>query len=122
MRFSDLDALGHVNSLSIAQYFENRRVAMFNGLSPGWPHLPAIFVLVNLTIDYRHELHYPADLRVGLKLLAMGDTSLQLAAAVFRGDTAIAASTSVQVLIDTTTRKPTAITLDLREKLQRHLS
>lgn len=115
VRFSDLDALGHVNNLSIGQYFENARVALFTALMPNWPQRAQLFVLANLTIDYVRELHYPAKVQVGTRLIKFGRSSMYGAAAVFRGDDMIAACTTVSVFIDEKTRQPTEIPAALRE-------
>jgi len=60
VRFSDLDPLGHVNNLSVGQYFENARVALFSQLFPKWPLCEQLFVLAHIDIDFLRELHYPA--------------------------------------------------------------
>jgi acyl-CoA thioester hydrolase len=82
VRFSDTDLVGHVNNVAIAAYVETGRVAFAGGL------LAAAALRVGLTlrrveIDYRSELHYPAQLDVGSCLLAIGRTSLTVGTGVF---------------------------------------
>ncbi|MBI1273345.1 MAG: hypothetical protein GC131_04595 [Alphaproteobacteria bacterium] len=117
VRFSDLDALGHANNLSIAQYFENIRVSMFMKAMPEWPHCNGIFVLVHISADYLSELHYPALVQTGLKVTGFGASSMKMASAVFRDETVVAACETVSVFIDETTRKPVTIPQDMRGKI-----
>jgi acyl-CoA thioester hydrolase len=117
VRFSDLDPLGHVNNNSIGQYFENARAALFMNITPHWPHREQLFILARVAVDFRRELHMPADLRIGTGVLKVGNTSLTLANALFKGDEGIAYCESVSVLINRRTRKPIPITDELRKLL-----
>src|ERR1700722_18534376 len=128
VRFSDLDPLGHVNNNAIGQYFENARADLFMKLTPDWPRRPQIFVLARIAIDFRRELHLPAKLRIGSSVMRLGNTSLTLANALFRGlpsperssgfarggDHGISYCESVSVLIDLKSRKPVPVPDDVR--------
>jgi acyl-CoA thioester hydrolase len=117
VRFSDLDALGHTNNNAIGQFFENARAILFMEVTPSWPYRDQIFVLAHIGIDYRHELHMPADLRIGTAVTGFGRTSMRMASALFHSQIGIAYAETVSVLIGETSRQPVAIPLDLREKL-----
>ncbi len=118
VRFSDLDPLNHVNNNAIGTYFENARAFFFHKITPQWPHGDHIFVLGRISIDFRRELHMPADLRIGTGVIKLGTTSMILCNALFRGDDGLAYCESVSVLINQTTRQPTPLPDDLRQKLQ----
>jgi acyl-CoA thioester hydrolase len=121
VRFSDLDPLGHTNNNAIGQFFENARAILFMEVTPRWPHRDQIFVLARIAIDYRHELHMPAKLRVGTRITSFGRTSMRMASALFHtrpeGDIGIAYAETVSVLIDEASRKPVEIPQDLRKLL-----
>lgn len=117
VRFSDLDPLGHVNNNSIGQYFENARAALFMEVTPHWPHRDQLFILARIAVDFRRELHYPAQLKIGTGVASIGRTSMTLINALFRGDDGIAYCESVSVLISQTTRKPVEVPQDLRKVL-----
>jgi acyl-CoA thioester hydrolase len=98
VRFSDTDLVGHVNNVAIAAYVESGRVAFAGGL------LAAAEVQVGLTlrrveIDYRSELHYPAQLDVGSCLLAIGRTSLTVGTGVFVAGRCAATARGVLVAV-----------------------
>jgi acyl-CoA thioester hydrolase len=120
VRFSDLDPLGHTNNNAIGEYFENARAALFMEVTPSWPRRDTIFVLARISIDYRHELHLPADLRIGACVTGFGRTSMRMASAVFHGDIGIAYAETVSVLIEEKSRKPAEIPADLRALLARY--
>ncbi len=120
VRFSDLDPLGHVNNNAIGTYFENARADLFLEVTPNWPHRDQLFVLARTSIDFRRELHLPAQLRIGTGVVSMGRTSMVLVNALFRGDDGLAYCESVSVLIDRKTRKPVAIADDLRVLLRKY--
>jgi acyl-CoA thioester hydrolase len=120
VRFSDLDPLGHVNNNAIGTYFENARADLYREITPLWPRGDQFFVLARTAIDFRRELHLPAQLRIGTGVVSVGRTSMLLINALFRGDEGLAYCESVSVFIDSITRKPTEIPQDLREVLQKY--
>ena len=122
VRFSDLDPLGHVNNNAIGQYFENARAALFMEVTPEWPRRDRLFVLARIAMDFRRELHMPADLRIGTAVLRLGHTSLILGSALFHGEDGIAYAETVSVFIDNTTRKPVEIPNELRSILERYMA
>jgi len=115
VRFSDLDPVGHVNNNAIGQYFENARAAFFMNITPSWPRGEELFVLARIAVDFRRELHLPAQLYVGTGVIKVGRTSLTLANALFKGNDGIAYCESVSVLIDQRSRKPIPISEELRK-------
>jgi acyl-CoA thioester hydrolase len=100
VRFSDTDAVGHVNNVAFTAYIESGRVAYAFELATrvGDAGLTAM-VLRRLEVDYLSEAHYPADLRVGSRLLHVGRTSFVVGTGVFAGDRALCTARSVLVVV-----------------------
>jgi acyl-CoA thioester hydrolase len=121
VRFNDLDALGHVNNNLFGVYFETARVAFLNhlGFTRG-PVDPAL-VVVRTEIDFRVELHYPADLKIGLSLLKLGNTSMTYGLGVFTPNVCHATCRAVLVRLDAETRRPTPLTESERIKFGAYL-
>lgn len=98
VRFCDTDASGHVNNTAYAAYFESGRVAFTRSLSKfhevahGW-------ILGQLTINYIEECHYPASLRIGTRVIKIGNKSLTLGSAVFDGEKCLATADSVLIFL-----------------------
>jgi len=121
LRFSDIDMLGHVNNVAYAALIESGRIAYARevlGMNR-WPGV--ILVMARIEIDYRAELHYPAVVQIGSRLMRIGRTSLVLGNSVFRGDLCAATSVTTLVIIDSSTRRPVAIEAAARAKLEGHL-
>ena len=98
VRFGDLDPNQHVNNAVYATYFESSRVSLVkdkaNGLMPdgfGW-------VLVRLDIHFRHELHWPGTIELGLCVHKLGRTSVHFDQAVFSKGRCVASARSIVAL------------------------
>ena len=115
MRFSDQDAVGHVNKVAVAAYVETGRVAFGHQRrvdgDPG-----SSFILARLLIDYRAQAHYPGEVRVGTRLLRIGRTSFTVAHGVFKDGTCIA--TAECVLVHTSDGVPAPIEGAFRDQLE----
>jgi acyl-CoA thioester hydrolase len=100
VRFSDTDAVGHVNNVAFTAYVESGRVAYAFELAAriGDTGLTSM-VLRRLEVDYVGEAHYPADLRVGSRLLHVGTTSFVVGTGVFVGNRCVATARSVLVVV-----------------------
>jgi acyl-CoA thioester hydrolase len=100
VRFSDTDAVGHVNNVAFTAYIESGRVAYAFDLAArvGDAGLTAM-VLRRLEVDYLSEAHYPADLRVGSRLLHVGRTSLVVGTGAFVGDRCVCTARNVLVVV-----------------------
>ena len=120
LRFSDQDSLGHINNVAYAAYVEQARVALFEKL--GRPKDDQIdYILANLQIDYRREMHFPGNVNVGACLLKIGTKSITTGYGLFKDAETIATASSVNVFFNTSTRASVAISDDLRRDLEREL-
>ena len=113
IRFSDTDMLGHVNNVAYAAMVESGRIAYLRSVVPG-----LYVVMARIEIDYRAELHYPAEIDVGCTVLRVGRSSIVMGNGVFDGDVCGAAAVTTLVLIDKGTRRSTAVPDEARAKLE----
>lgn len=116
VRFSDTDAMGHVNNVAIAAYIESGRVAHGFDLLRDLRTDDGMVILRRAAIDYLDELHYPGAVRVGTTLLRVGTTSYTTGSGVFEGDRCVATAESVLVHADADGAR--AIDGDLRRRLE----
>lgn len=105
IRFSDQDALGHVNNAAIAVYFEQSRCETLLPLVHGSGVAGLDFVLARIVIDYLQEIRYPGVVDVGLTISRFGTKSLVLSSAVFAGASCCVLSEATVVFFDTLNRK-----------------
>ncbi len=120
IRFSDTDMIGHVNNVAFAALIESGRVAFtHSGVVTGMPRT-LLIVMARIEIDYRAELHWPADIDVGSRLLRIGNSSFSIGNGVFHGDLCAATSVTTLVVIDRSTRKPVPIPAAVRVQLEKY--
>ncbi len=117
IRYSDQDAMGHVNNVAIAQYIEVGRTKLIYGLLKKFIQGNLEFVLAHVAIDYHREFHYPGTVDVGARILRVGNKSLTTGYGVFLGDVCVATCRSVNVFFDLATRKAVEPPDDLRAVL-----
>ena len=87
VRWGDMDAMGHVNNIVYFQYVESARVGYCE--SWGWKSRDMSSarqgpVVVSQTFNYRRQLHYPAEVEVGLECTEVRHRSFVLSFAIFR--------------------------------------
>lgn len=120
LRFSDQDSLGHINNVSYAAYVEQGRVAFIDTLlrsrGDGIDYL-----LANVRIDYRREMHFPGSVDIGARLLRIGNKSITTGYGLFKDGVNVATADSVNVFFDPATRKTLAIPDSLRRILEEEL-
>lgn len=104
LRFSDTDAMGHVNNRIAAVLTEGGRMALIT--APGLAMDGQLFILAQQTFDYRAELHFPGQPRVATWLQDVGRSSFTLGQAVLTegGTLAVLASASAVQISDKTRR------------------
>lgn len=77
VRWGDMDALRHVNNAVYFSYFEEARVRLF--VAMGLDGAAGRYgVLAHASCDFLKPLMYPARVVVGMKLVRVGRTSLEL--------------------------------------------
>lgn len=122
VRFADLDLQGHVNNKAFTVYAESGRAAFLRELGFWAAGATRQSVVVRLEIDYRRELHYPGEVRVGVRVLKIGKTSFTLGLGIFDAAGECAA-TVVTILARVSTEHRGAIELNAEERarLETHL-
>jgi acyl-CoA thioester hydrolase len=121
VRFADLDPNAHVNNAVYATYFETGRVTLMKDRSYGLMPEGLAWIMVRLDIHFRAELRWPGVIEMGLGVSKFGRTSVTFDQVVFSQGQCVASAQSVTVLINETTRKPTALTTEIIAKFQRWL-
>ena len=105
IRYSDQDAMAHVNNTALATYIEAARTDYIYRLIRLGGIEGVEFILARLVIDYLRELHYPGTVEVGARLIRVGNKSITTGYGVFGGQTCYATSECVNVFYDMATRK-----------------
>lgn len=121
VRFADLDLLGHVNNVSFNVYAESGRVAFLRHTGLWTPAIPQHNVVARMEMDYRHEITYPGEVRLGLRVLKIGNRSFTLGQGFICGEVCAATAVVTLVRFDATSRRSTPLEAPQREVLTQYL-
>jgi len=118
VRFSEIDALGHVNHTAYLRWFESLRVLYMRerGISP-YDETGPLIVLKSVTMEYRREMFLGEDYVVTAKTASFRRASLEMHYAVFAPDLR-AEGTAVIVLLARDGSGKAPLSAAQRERLQ----
>jgi YbgC/YbaW family acyl-CoA thioester hydrolase len=114
MRFSDTDALGHVNNVSFAAYAETGRVDFLMRIGKSVTSL----ILANVSIDYRRQVTFGEPIHIETWVESLGRTSIVLGQAIWAAGERAADVRSVAVHFDYETGRSVELTATIREALE----
>lgn len=119
-RWSDLDALGHVNNTRFFTFDESARLDYFSLLMKDDPTFwkGHGLILARIECDFVAQLHHPSQLRTGLRIVRMGRSSLNTLAGHFVGDNLVAVSRGVVVWFDYDQQRPLPIPESVRQGIR----
>jgi acyl-CoA thioester hydrolase len=109
VRFSDRDAIGHVNNAVYSTYLEEARIGVLGGL--------ADFILARVEIDFRAELRQPREVEVRSRLERMGTKSFDLRHEIHADGVLVAEAKSVLVSYDYGRGESVPVPAELRQRL-----
>jgi len=124
VRWGDMDSMGHVNNAAYFTYCESARMSYFAAVDlelyredgrygPG---------LVAATLNFRRQVHYPAELEVAARVAEMGGSSFRHDYVIFRrgGDEVVAEGHGVIAWVDYAAGRAVPLPEGLRAAIQRY--
>lgn len=121
VRWADMDAFGHVNNAVYFTYCESARMSLFEqlnleGLREHPHHGPA---LVHASCDFHRQVHHPAELDVGVRVVEVGRRSFNLEYGIFLHgeETLVAEGKSAVVWVDYDAGRAVPMPAGLRDAL-----
>ena len=123
VRFSDLDAMRHVNNATYLSYLEEARIAYFKDvLAQPKNNLDFGAVVARIEIDYIQPLIFGEEIELLTRVSRLGNKSsdVENLVVVMRGGKNIIAASSQTKLVsyDYDTLKSVAISEDLKKKIK----
>jgi len=120
-RWMDNDVYGHVNNVTYYAYFDtvvNEHLVRAGGLDV--ERSPAIGVVVETACRFHKALAFPDVLDAGMRVVALGRSSVRYEIALFRqgDDDAAASGRFVHVWVDRMSVTPAELPARIREALQ----
>lgn len=118
LRYSDTDALGHVNNAVFSTLLEQGRVATFFDGMDALSGAGKTFVIASMKLDFLAEMNFPGTAVIGTRINSFGRSSVKIAQVIYLNEKCCAVSEEVMVLIDETTRKPALIDDETRKLIE----
>lgn len=118
VRYSDVDAMNHVNNASYVTYLEVARVALwrerlgFNGSARDLP-----FILARVAVDFRSPISLEEEVTVGVAVSRIGRSSFSLSYRIEASGRLAAEAESVQVSYDYAGARPAPLPEEFRARL-----
>jgi len=123
VQWGDQDALGHVNNAVYFRWCESARVAYLQRLGLEAWMKPTVLgpILARIECNYKRQLHFPDVVRIGARVSQMGRSSVRMEHAIVSSaqKALVAESTSVIVVFNYQTQRPTPIPAEVRAAIDR---
>ncbi len=117
-RWSDTDAIGHVNNANYLTYFEEARVAFFADVLQ-WDWSTMGVLVAKSIIEYRAPLYYTDTTEIFTRVSRIGSKSFDIEYAIVVDENNIKAfGTTVMVMFDYKKNISVDIPAELRAKMQ----
>ncbi len=120
-RFGDTDALGHINNISIAKWFELARNDLHRLLNPSMDPHEWNLIMAHSSYDFHAETHYGSDVEVRTFVEKIGNSSFTLRHEVWQKEQKTVTGKTVIVHFDFNDRRPILLTDSIIEKLKEHV-
>lgn len=116
LRFSDLDAYGHVNNATYFSLLETARTKLFLGKFSEYMAQALHFLVVKAECEYKLPIELQDQLVISLQIDRIGSTSFDIAYRLHNdGDKLFALAKTVMVCFDGKAKQPTRIPENLKQ-------
>ena len=122
VQWGDMDALGHVNNTVPIRWYESSRITYLetSGIAEAVVTLNVGPILAAVNCNYRRQLFYPDNVKVGGRVSRVGRSSITLEHVVLSerlGEVATDGE-SVMVIFDFDNQRPVRVPDEVREKIK----
>ena len=119
VRYSDVDAMNHVNNAVYLTYLETARLRLWQsrfGFTGSAREIPII--LARVAVDYRSPISLEQPVEIGVGVSGIGRTSFTFRYRIEAAGVLAAEAETVQVCFDYTSSRPAPIDGGLRGRLE----
>jgi len=120
-RFSDTDALGHINNTMVPIWFEGARTPVFKIFTPelnlsAWP-----LILAKIDVSFEAQMFYGDEMEVRTYISRIGGKSFDVFQELWQKEKRVASGTAVMVHFDYQMQKSAEIPQAIKATLASHL-
>lgn len=120
-RFSETDALGHINNTVVPVWFETARVPVFEIFNPSQNLKQWNLILAKIEVNYVAQMSYNASVEIRTFVSRIGTSSLTLLQEVWQHEQKVAFGECVLVKFDYSNKQACPISELEQNSLNKHL-
>jgi acyl-CoA thioester hydrolase len=120
-RFSDTDALGHINNTNAPIWFEGARDPIFRLFMPDLSIQEWQLIIAKMDVSYHGQLFYGQDIEVRTFISRIGGASFDVYQELWQHGEKCVSGTAAMVHFDYQTQKSQKIPDDIKAQLTLHL-
>ncbi len=120
-RFSDTDALGHINNTMVPIWFEGARDPVFRLFMPELDTGNWQLILAKIDVEYHAQLFYGKDIEVKTYVSRIGGASFDVYQELWQNQQKCASGTSVMVHFCYQDQSALKIPDDIKQAMLQHL-
>ncbi len=121
-RFSETDALGHINNAAVPIWFEEGRLPIFQIFNPTLKISTWNLILKKLDVEFDAQLFYGTDVVVETSVVRLGNSSFDLQQVAKQNRVAAASCRAVLIHFNYETQRPEPIPAAIRTQLQAEMT
>ena len=119
-RFSDTDALGHINNTMLPVWFEGARDPVFRLFSPDLTLSDWKLILAKIDVEFHAELFYAQPIELRTYISRVGNSSFDVYQEAWQDGSKGASGTAVMVRFDHEQKKATPLSEQAKAQLAAH--
>ena len=120
-RFSETDAVGHINNTVVPVWLEAGRREFFDVVGMPENFSKWRMIVAGFTVNFENELTYPAPLTVHSWVERIGNSSIVLYEEIHQLDQRCVTGRTTYVNVNPETKRSERITDDVRARLAQHV-
>ncbi len=120
-RFSETDALGHVNNTVLPVWFEESRTPIFKLFCPGMAVDDWHLIIAKIDVDFLAEIYYGKAVEVRTYMKKVGNSSMVVGHEAWQEGQMVAKGNAILVHFDHKGKSSKPIPDDIRNILEQHL-
>lgn len=121
-RFSETDALGHINNTVVPVWFESARAPIFEVFNPEQDLSQWNLILAKIEVNYLAQMHYNAITEIRTSIAKIGRSSVTVLQQVWQNGKKVAEGECVLVKFDYQNQVTVAISDYEKSILEQHLT
>ena len=120
-RFSETDALGHINNTVLPVWFEQARTPIFRFFTPSLAIDEWELILAKIEVSFLKQIYYGKQIEIRTYIESIGTRSFVVYHEAWQSEEKVADGKAVMVHFDHETQKTKAIPDSIKPLLESHL-